>query len=127
MNLRYVPAVVAACLVLHKICICHGESFDMEWVREAELELTCSCLAEEAQRRAATSILELHAIRSMETKDVMERAQRGKDSAAALGSSYERRDNLAKAMYQEQTRVNLAKIFGDQALAKMDSSSSSFA
>ncbi|MCO5548028.1 hypothetical protein L7F22_001484 [Adiantum nelumboides] len=125
MNLRYVPDVVAACLVLHNICICHGESFDMEWVREAEPELTRSCLAEEAQQSAATSIMELHATRHMETEDAMERAQRGKDSAADLGSSFERRDNLAKAMYREQTRVNLTKIFGDQALVDMDSSSSS--
>ncbi|MCO5547014.1 hypothetical protein L7F22_000454 [Adiantum nelumboides] len=125
MNLRFVPDVVAACLVLHDICICQGESFDMEWVREAKLELTRSCLAKEARRSAATSIMEIHAIRQVETEDAMERAQRGKDSVSDLGSSSERRDNLARAMYREQTRANLAKMFGDQVLADMDSSSSS--
>ncbi|MCO5611481.1 hypothetical protein L7F22_065734 [Adiantum nelumboides] len=114
-------------LLLHNICICRGESFDMEWVREAELELTRSCLAEEARSSATSSILELHATRQMETKDAMERAQRDKDSVVDLGSSSERCNNLAKATYQEQTRVNLVKIFGDEALADMDSSSSSFA
>ncbi|MCO5552345.1 hypothetical protein L7F22_005856 [Adiantum nelumboides] len=38
MNLCYVPDLVAACPVLHNICIQHGESFDMEWVREAEAQ-----------------------------------------------------------------------------------------
>ncbi|MCO5593458.1 hypothetical protein L7F22_047472 [Adiantum nelumboides] len=125
MNLRYAPDVVAACLVLHNICICHGESFDMEWVREAELELTRSCLAKEARRSAATSIMEIHAIRQVEMENAMERAQRDRDSAADFGSSSERRDNLVRTMYREQTRANLVKMFGDQALADMDSSSSS--
>ncbi|MCO5606350.1 hypothetical protein L7F22_060538 [Adiantum nelumboides] len=127
MNIRYVPDVVAACLVLHNICICHVESFDMERVQEAELEFTRSCLAEEVRRSAATSIMELHAIRQVETEDAIERAQRGKDSVADLGLSSERRDSLARAMYREQTRANLARMFGDQALADMDSSSSSSA
>ncbi|MCO5606351.1 hypothetical protein L7F22_060539 [Adiantum nelumboides] len=85
------------------------------------------CLAEEVQRSAATYIMELHVIRQVETEDAMECAQRGKDSAADLGLSPERCDNLARAMYREQTRANLAKMFGDQALADMDSSSSSSA
>ncbi|MCO5551827.1 hypothetical protein L7F22_005330 [Adiantum nelumboides] len=107
MNLRFAPDVVAACLVLHNICICHGESFDMECVQEAELELTHTCLAEEARRSAATSIMEIHAIRQVETEDAMKRAQRGRDSAADLNLNFERRDNLVWATYQEQTRADV--------------------
>ncbi|MCO5584541.1 hypothetical protein L7F22_038469 [Adiantum nelumboides] len=78
MNLRYVPDFIAACLVLHNICIQHGESFDMEWVREAEAELSVRSgrveegqravrfgRAEEGQRGVATSLQELQATREV--------------------------------------------------------------
>ncbi|MCO5567437.1 hypothetical protein L7F22_021128 [Adiantum nelumboides] len=125
MNLQFVPDVGAACLVLHNICICHGEVFDMEWVREAEAKLACMGQTGEGQRCAITSMIELQATRTVGSEEAMERAQGGNDGACDLGSSSERRDNLARAMYREQARVNIHQVFGEQALADMDSLSSS--
>ncbi|MCO5556475.1 hypothetical protein L7F22_010024 [Adiantum nelumboides] len=113
------------CLVLHNICICHGEAFDMEWVREAEAKLACMGQPRDGQRCAITSMIELRAIRTIGSEEAMERAQGGNEGACDLGSSSKRRDNLARAMYREQARVNIHQVFGEQALADMDSSSSS--
>ncbi|KAI5067400.1 hypothetical protein GOP47_0017928 [Adiantum capillus-veneris] len=77
MNLRYVPdLVVAACLVLHNLCIFHGESFDMEWVREAEVGLAGhGGRAIEDQRAGGTSMMELMETREVGIEEAMERAQ----------------------------------------------------
>ncbi|MCO5569863.1 hypothetical protein L7F22_023577 [Adiantum nelumboides] len=125
MNLRYVPDLIAACLVLHNICIQHGESFDMEWVCEAEAELTVrSGRAEEGQSAVATSLRELQATREVDIEDVMERAQGGNEGGASdliLGS--ERRDSLARTMYREHAKMNVLQVFGRASLEDMGSSS----
>ncbi|MCO5547012.1 hypothetical protein L7F22_000452 [Adiantum nelumboides] len=93
--------LVAACLVLHNICIQHGESFDMEWVRKAEAKLSVhyGC-AEEAQRAVATSLRELQATREVDIEDAMERSQGGNERGASdLGLGLERRDSLAQKMW----------------------------
>ncbi|MCO5601092.1 hypothetical protein L7F22_055211 [Adiantum nelumboides] len=79
----------------------------MEWVREAEAKLTCMGQPEEGQRCAITSMIELLATKTVGSEETMERAQGGNEGACDLGSSLERRDNLARAMYREQARVNI--------------------
>jgi hypothetical protein len=32
--LTLVPNIVCACLILHKLCILHGNNFDAEWINE---------------------------------------------------------------------------------------------
>ncbi|MCO5547203.1 hypothetical protein L7F22_000648 [Adiantum nelumboides] len=127
MNLRYVPDLVAACFVLHNICIQHGESFDMEWVREAEAELIVrSGRAEEGQRAVATSLRELQATREVDIEDAMEHAQGGNEGGASdLGLGSERRDSLARTMYREHARMNVLQVFGRASLEDMGSSSNS--
>ncbi|MCO5576370.1 hypothetical protein L7F22_030180 [Adiantum nelumboides] len=127
MNLRYVPDLVAACLVLHNICIQHGESFDMEWVREAEAELIVHFgRAEEDQRAVATSLRELQATREVDIEDAMERAQGGNEGGASdLGLGSERRDSLAQTMYREHARMNVLQVFGKASLEDMSSPSKS--
>ena len=34
-----VPDVVTACICLHNLCIIHGDGFDMQWAKNAELDL----------------------------------------------------------------------------------------
>ncbi|MCO5552802.1 hypothetical protein L7F22_023435 [Adiantum nelumboides] len=84
--------IIAACLVLHNICIQHGESFDMECVHEVEAELSVrSGRAEEGQRAVATFVRELQATREVDIEDAMERAQGGnKGGASDLGLGSER-------------------------------------
>ncbi|KAI5067221.1 hypothetical protein GOP47_0017749 [Adiantum capillus-veneris] len=127
MNLRYALDLVAACLVLHNLCIFHGESFDMEWVREAKAELAGhSGRAVEDLRAGATSMMELMATRDVEIEEAMERAQGSNEGGSNdLGVGSERRDSIAKAMYKEQARMNVQEIFGNEALEEVDSSSSS--
>ncbi|MCO5575308.1 hypothetical protein L7F22_029108 [Adiantum nelumboides] len=118
MNLKYVPDVVAACLVLHNICIQHGESFDMEWVREAEVKLALVSRREENQRSAASSLMELRATRPVQTEEEMEQAQGGEE-ASDLGPGSTRRDNLATTMYREHAQANVQHFFGNDALAEL--------
>ncbi|MCO5559550.1 hypothetical protein L7F22_013151 [Adiantum nelumboides] len=121
------PYLVAACLVLHNICIQHGESFDMEWVREAEAKLIVrSGRAEEGQRAVATSLRELQATREVDIEDAMERAQGGNEGGASdLGLGSERRDSLARTMYREHARMNVLQVFGRTSLDDMGSPSNS--
>lgn len=57
MDLHPVPNLVAACLVLHNICICHGDSFNMEWVRETEASLPLASIVEVERRIAVNSMV----------------------------------------------------------------------
>ena len=38
-NLKYVPAHVTACLILHNLTIIHNDMFNREWIKEAEGDL----------------------------------------------------------------------------------------
>ncbi|MCO5583152.1 hypothetical protein L7F22_037061 [Adiantum nelumboides] len=86
-----------ACIVLHNICICHGEAFDMEWVREAEAELACMGQPGEGGRCAVTSMTELRATKTIGSEETMERAQGGNKGACDLGSSSESCRSLSTA------------------------------
>ncbi len=129
MDLHHVPDLVAACLVLHNVCICHNDSFDMDWVREAEVCLQQGRSLEEDQRTAASSMMELQAIRPVCAEEAIERGQSGEergDKAGTndLGTSGDRRNNLAKAMYRDYARSKVQEVFGDNGV-DIDSSSTS--
>ncbi|KAI5065818.1 hypothetical protein GOP47_0018442 [Adiantum capillus-veneris] len=127
MNLLYVPDLVAACLVLHNLCIFHGESFDMEWVREIEAELAGhGGRAAEDRRAGATPMMELMATSEVGIEEAMKCAQ-GSDEGGSndLGVGSERRDSIEKAMYKEQARMNFQEIFSNDPLKEVDSLSSS--
>ncbi|MCO5602746.1 hypothetical protein L7F22_056884, partial [Adiantum nelumboides] len=100
MDLHNVPDVVA-CLVLHNICICHGDSFDMEWVRDAETSLMTGNGMEEHRRVVARSMVELQACRLIQEEDVVARAQRDAELGGQgnvindLGFGGKHCDNLA--------------------------------
>ncbi|MCO5602629.1 hypothetical protein L7F22_056763 [Adiantum nelumboides] len=119
MDLHNVPDVVAACLVLHSICICHGDSFDMEWVRDAETSLMTGNRMEEHQRVVASSMVELKACRPIQEEDVVARAQRDADVGRQgtvtndLDFGAKRHDNIARSLYKEYARNKVQQVFGD--------------
>jgi hypothetical protein len=39
MPLHHLPNIVIAIFCLHKLCIIHGDAFDMDWAREAKMEM----------------------------------------------------------------------------------------
>ncbi|MCO5560793.1 hypothetical protein L7F22_014413 [Adiantum nelumboides] len=121
-DLRHVPDVVAACLVLHNMCLVHGDSFLTDWVRKAEQDLqdSSSVLASqlsqarssdlESQLRAIRLALnEVQAVLYEDTNDIVQRGQSGEainghESRGARGSGTERCNNLARSMYCEFLR-----------------------
>ncbi|MCO5596048.1 hypothetical protein L7F22_050105 [Adiantum nelumboides] len=119
MDLRNMPSLVVACLVLHNICVVHKDEFNMEWIRDAEVEN--QQFSHREQGRMTSSVLsELQAVRPQTEDQVVARGQNGgtnvevgeddnyydKD-AHHLGSKAAKRDNLARVMYKEHTRRNV--------------------
>jgi hypothetical protein len=39
MPLHHLPSIVIAIFCLHNLCIIHGDAFDMDWAREAKMEM----------------------------------------------------------------------------------------
>ncbi|MCO5566581.1 hypothetical protein L7F22_020258 [Adiantum nelumboides] len=125
MDLRNMPSLVVACLVLHNICVVHKDQFNMEWIRDAEVEVQQYSRRE--QGRMTSSILsELQAVRPQTEDQVVARGHNdggtnvevGEDDnycdkdAHQLGSNVARRENLARVMYKEHTRRNAQLVFG---------------
>ncbi|MCO5575992.1 hypothetical protein L7F22_029799 [Adiantum nelumboides] len=125
MDLRNMPSIVVAFLVLPNICVVHKDQFNMEWIQDTEVEVQQFSCRE--QGHMTSSVLsELQAARPQTKDQVVARGQNdggtnvevGEDDnycdkdAHQLGSKAARRDNLARVMYKEHTRQNVQLVFG---------------
>ncbi|MCO5579535.1 hypothetical protein L7F22_033391 [Adiantum nelumboides] len=129
MDLHNTPSLIVACLVLHNICLVHKDQFNMEWIRDAEVEVQKSLRRE--QGRMTSILSELQAVRPQTEDQVVARGQNGggfnieieEDDCNAhyLGSKAAKRNNLARVMYKEHTQQNVKLVYGSTDVIDSDS------
>ncbi|MCO5583799.1 hypothetical protein L7F22_037713 [Adiantum nelumboides] len=113
MLLQNVPKMVRTCLVLHNMCIDHGDSFDGVWVQEAQCELR------RAQAEVAVTNLDpivcsrlndaLTEVTSLLDSDPSQATVRAQNVGsvpidATNVSGAQRCDDLSKVMFNERAR-----------------------
>ncbi|MCO5605237.1 hypothetical protein L7F22_059417 [Adiantum nelumboides] len=121
MLLQNVPKMIRICLVLH-MYIVHADAFDEVWIRQAQGELrraqaeetvsnpdpiVCSGLT--AALAEVTSLIESDPSQVAERTKIMENVS----FDATNISEAQRRDNLARVMFNERARRSVNLIFGD--------------
>ncbi|KAI5082559.1 hypothetical protein GOP47_0002302, partial [Adiantum capillus-veneris] len=75
MDLRNMPSVVVACLVMHNLCIVHKDHFNMDWVLGAEIEVQKLSHANAGCRTSSLVLSEVHAVRPQTEEQVIARGQ----------------------------------------------------
>lgn len=131
MLLTNVPRMVATCLVLHNMCIIHGDKFDDAWVQEARAELervereAIAMKDKDLQNSTQNGLHEITATALIDVVQMENRAQADTPlEDASIPDGKTRRDNLAKVMFQEHQKKALHTAFGlDSADECYDSSS----
>ncbi|MCO5555405.1 hypothetical protein L7F22_008951 [Adiantum nelumboides] len=115
MDLSNVPCMVAACLVLHNMCILHRDDFDIEWIQEAQSALEAISQVRELCPLARTTMRDVAAISTEDLVDIVQHGQEGEDvveaeDVNAIGPNM--RDNLARPMFKEFLRRRLEDMNG---------------
>ncbi|MCO5608366.1 hypothetical protein L7F22_062575 [Adiantum nelumboides] len=120
MLLTNVPKMVATCLVLHNMCIIHGDAFDDAWVQEATMELerarqeAIAIRDMELQNSAQIGLKEVTATTLMDAWQMKHRAQSDTPlDGSTVGDGKTRRDSLSNVMFAEHQKKALRAAFGD--------------
>ncbi|MCO5562761.1 hypothetical protein L7F22_016393 [Adiantum nelumboides] len=132
MLLSNVPKMVATCMVLHNMCIIHGDAFDEAWVRDTQLVLETSQQEASAvwdrdmQNSTQNGLHEITATTLNDVAHMVCRAQRDDPlEGTFVNEGRSRRDNIAKVMFKEHHNRDLHVTFGLDSVVETYGSSSS--
>ncbi|MCO5612233.1 hypothetical protein L7F22_066497 [Adiantum nelumboides] len=123
MLLQDVPKMVCACLVLHNMCIVHGDAFDEGWLREAQVELQQAQMEVVATFKDGINCSGLTKALAEVTHTIESEPSLAEERAQDAGiapldpthvSGAHRRDNISRVMFNEKQRKCARMVFGDK-------------